>query len=81
MKLIAQILKELGAEEGRAVTLCPGRLAYFRGVTAVLELGEEEVELACGKVKMSAFGQKLCIESFFQGDLILRGNVMGVKVE
>ena len=41
MKLIAQLLKELGAEEGRAVTVCPGRLAYFRGVTAVLELTEE----------------------------------------
>ena len=31
MKLIAQLLKELGAEEGRAVTVCPGTLAYFRG--------------------------------------------------
>ena len=81
MKLIAQLLKELGAEEGRAVTVCPGRLAYFRGVTAVLELTEELAVSSCGKLVLTAEGEGLAVESYFQGDVVLRGNIRRVSIE
>ena len=81
MKLIAQLLKELGAEEGRAVTVCPGRLAYFRGVTAVLELTEELAVFSCGKLVLTAEGEGLAVESYFQGDVVLRGDTRRVSIE
>ncbi len=81
MKLIAQVLRELGAEESRAVTFCPGRLAYFRGVTSVAELSPGRAVFACGKLTLAAEGEGLCVESFFQGDVVLRGNIRRLSVE
>lgn len=81
MKLIAQILKELGAEEGRSVTLCPGKLAYFCGVTAVAELTPERAVFCCGKITVAAEGENLAVESYFHGDVVLRGNILRVSVE
>lgn len=81
MDLIEKIISELGADEAHAVTICPGRLAYFRGVKAVEELTPEKIILVSGKNTVVCEGENLLVREYFQGDIVIKGNVKKVSVE
>ncbi len=81
MNLISQLLEELGADEARAVTVCPGVCAFLRGVKAVAELTPEKIVLACRGGTLTVEGDKLRVAEYFQGDMIIRGSVKRVCFE
>ncbi len=81
MKLVEQIINELGAEGGNSFTVCPGRLAYFKGVKAVEELSSEKVVLVCGRFIVTVDGENLSVGEYFQGDMIINGNIRAVSTE
>ena len=81
MKLVEQIINELGAEGGNSFTFCSGRLAYFKGVKAVEELSSEKVVLVCGRFIVTVDGENLSVGEYFQGDMIINGNIRAVSTE
>lgn len=81
MKIIAEIINELGGDEAHAITLCPGKLAYVRGVRAVEDLTPTKVVLVCGKKVITAEGEGLFAENYFQGDMVIKGDIKRVSVE
>lgn len=81
MELISKIIAVLGGDEAHSVTVCPGRLAYFRGVKGVLEFSSQKIVLSSGKIVLSCEGEGLCVGKYFQGDLVITGNVLRVCVQ
>ena len=81
MKLVEQILNELGAEDRDAFTVCPGKAAYFCNVKAVEELSEEKVVLLCGRRVITAEGAGLSVGEYFCGDMIIKGDIKRLTVE
>lgn len=81
MKLIAEILKELGADEDKAFTVCPGQLAYFKGVKMVGELTDDKIVVVCGKKIITLEGENLFAAEYFQGDMLIKGDIKKVSIE
>lgn len=81
MKLISKIIEELGGDEAHAITLCPGRLAHFRGIKSVAELTPEKIVLLSGKKVLTCEGAGLSVGEYFQGDLTVLGDIKRVSIE
>lgn len=80
MKLIAQIIDELGGEYKNSFTVCPGRLAYFKNVRAVAELSPEAITLSCGCYTVAVSGAGLTVREYYRGDMVVEGDISGIAV-
>lgn len=69
------------AQTRRTPHYLPGRLAYLRGVKAVEELTPEKIILVSGKNTVVCEGENLLAREYFQGDMVIKGNVKKVSVE
>lgn len=81
MKLLQQILAEAGADTARAYTVVPGFGGYFKSVKTVAEYTPERVVLLIGKNRLCVTGSDLVISKFFEGDLLVAGNIRGTEFE
>ena len=81
MKLLDQILSELGADTLKCVTLIPGFGGYFKSIKSVLEYSETCVVLAQKRKKITIEGEKLVLSKYFEDDVLLTGEIKGVKFE
>lgn len=81
MKLVEQILRELGADGLNGITLVPGRCCYLKSVKSVINISEESIILAVGKNRVEISGGELEVGEYFEGDVIIKGDVRAVKVE
>lgn len=81
MKLLQQILREAGADPDRSFTVVPEFGGYFKSVKQVAEYSPDKIVLYVGKRKLTVEGQKLTIDKYFEQDLLIRGDICGVKYE
>lgn len=81
MKLLQQILSEAGADTAKSYTVIPDFGGYFKSVKQVLEYSPEKVILQIGKMRLTVTGKDLAIGKYFEGDLLILGNVEGTSVE
>ena len=81
MKLLEQLLAELGAEALNALTFIPLKACYFKDVRTVLDLSDTSVTLVSGKNKVILKGEGLTVKSYFCGDLFIEGKVRSVEIE
>lgn len=81
MKLLQQILAEAGADTARAYTVVPDFGGYFKSVKAVAEYSPEKVVLRIGKTTLTVTGKNLSIGKYFEGDLLIRGEIGGTSFE
>ncbi len=81
MKLLQQILSELGADLSASVTLVPGSCCYLKGVKTILSFSPELITLSAGKLTLSVGGEDMQVGGYFEGDLLIKGAVREVKVE
>ncbi|MCD8041054.1 MAG: hypothetical protein LUF82_06010 [Clostridia bacterium] len=81
MNLIMQLLAEMGADTSSAITVCPCGYVYIKGVKGVARLSSEGITLICGKNQISVTGTNLAVAEYFQGDIIIKGDVSGVQIE
>ncbi len=81
MKLIKKIIAELGGDEAHAVTVCPGKLAYLRGVKAVDTFTPEKIAVVSGKNLVTVEGRGLAVAEYFEGDMTIEGAVERVCFE
>lgn len=81
MKLLEQILRDMGADLDKSFIIIKDFGGYFKCVKKVEEYSPEKLVLALNKGKLTIVGTKLNIEKYFQQDLLVRGNVSGVNIE
>jgi len=81
MKLLEQILGELGGDTLKAFTDVPDFGGYFRAVKSVAEYSEERIVLLAGKRVITLEGKKLEVGKYFEQDIFIRGVIESVKIE
>lgn len=81
MKLLEQILSELGADTLKSFSVVPGFGGYFRSVKGVAEYSSCRIVLSLKKIKITVEGEDLTLGKYFEQDLLIRGNITGVKID
>ncbi len=82
MRLYEEISKLLDGE-AFALSRClliPLGCGYFQGVKAVGDFSGEKIELYFSSAKLCVEGRDLIIKKYCDGDLILSGKILSVKV-
>lgn len=80
MKLIDEVLKNFGGDTMRSVTLIPGFGAYLKSVKGVSEYSAEKIVLAQRKNTVEVSGKNLRLESYFEEDAVILGEVSKVEI-
>ena len=81
MKLLEQILSELGADTLKSFSIIPDFGGYFRSIKGVVEYSSEKVVLALKKNKITVTGENLTLGKYFEEDLLIKGKVKGVQID
>lgn len=81
MKLLEQILFELGGDTLRAFTVVPDFGGYFRSVKSVAEYSPEKIILNQKKARLCVEGENLEISKYFEQDIFIKGKISGVKID
>lgn len=81
MKLLEQILNELGADDLKSFTIVPTFGGYFRSVKTIVSYSAEKTVLLIGKNTVAIEGDNLEVGSYFEQDIFIKGNIKAVKVE
>ncbi len=81
MKLIGQILNELGADGLNGIVLYPGACCYVKSVKSVSDFSPKKIVLRAGGKSVSIEGENMQIGEYFEGDILIKGGVMAVRIE
>lgn len=81
MKLLEQILGELGADTLKSFTVVPSFGGYFRSIKGVSEYSDEKVVLNGKKFTLTLEGEKLEVGSYFQEDIFIKGDIKVIKID
>lgn len=81
MKLLEQILSELGADTLKSFSIVPDFGGYFRSVKGVVEYSSERIVLALKKNKITVVGESLTLGKYFEEDLLIKGKISGVEID
>ena len=81
MKLLDQILSELGADTLKSFSIIPDFGGYFRSVKGVAEYSSEKVVLTLKKNRITVLGENLTLGKYFEEDLLIKGKIAGVQID
>lgn len=81
MKLLEQILCELGADTLKSFSIVPEFGGYFRSIKGVAEYSSERVVLVLKKNKITVVGEGLTLGKYFEEDLLIKGKIVGVQID
>ena len=81
MKLLEQILSELGADTLKSFSIVPDFGGYFRSIKGVVEYSPSKIVLALKKNKITIEGENLNLGKYFEEDLLIKGKISGVKID
>ncbi len=81
MKLLEQLLAEYGADVTKSITLVPGFCCFICGVKTITSFSPENITVAAGKLKVTVLGAGMEVGSYFEGDLMVKGDVRGITID
>ena len=81
MKLLEQILSELGADTLKSFSIIPDFGGYFRSVKGVAEYSSERIVLSLKKNRITITGENLTLGKYFEEDLLIKGKLKGVQID
>lgn len=81
MKLLEQILGELGADTIRSFSVVPSFGGYFRSVKAIAEYSPQKIVLLQKKNSVTLEGNKLEVGKYFEEDVFIKGEIKVISVE
>ena len=81
MKLLNQILNELGADTMKSLAVVPGFGGYFQGVKGVAEFSATRIELEISKGRIILEGEGFKVGEYFEGDIFIKGKIGVIKIE
>ena len=81
VKLLEQILSELGADTLKSFSVVPDFGGYFRSIKGVSEYSSVKVVLSLKKNRITVEGENLTLGKYFEEDLLIKGKITGVKID
>ena len=81
MKLLEQILSELGADSLKSFSIVPDFGGYFRSVKGVSEYSPEKIVLSLRKNFITVEGENLSLGKYFEEDIFIKGNIKVITVD
>ena len=81
MKLLQQILSELGADTRKSMTVVPDFGGYFQGVKGIAQFTPTMIVLELNKGSITLEGEGLKVGEYFEGDIFIKGRIGVVKIE
>ena len=81
MKLLEQILSELGADTLKSFSIIPDFGGYFRSVKGVAEYSSEKIVLSLKKNRITITGENLTLGKYFEEDLLIKGKLKVVQID
>ena len=81
MKLLEQILSELGADTLKSFTVVPKFGGYFRSIKTIAEYTSEKIILLQKKLTVTVEGEGLEVGEYFEQDVFIKGSIKSVNVE
>lgn len=81
MKLLEQILGELGADTLKAFTVVPSFGAYFRSVRAIGAYSPAKIILLIRRMTVTVEGENLEVGKYFEEDVFIRGSIKEIHIE
>ena len=81
MKLLEQILNELGGDTLKSFSVVPSFGGYFRSIKSVGEYSPEKIVLLQKKNTIILEGEKLEVGKYFEEDLFIKGDIRVITVE
>ena len=81
MKLLEQIMEELGGDTLKSFSVVPSFGGYFRSIKSVAEYSSEKIVLLQRKTSIVLEGEKLEVGKYFEEDIFIRGNIKVITVE
>lgn len=81
MKLLKQILDELGADDYKAFTIIPDFGGYFKCVRSINEYTPEKIVLVLKKTALTLEGEHLSIDKYFEQDIFIKGDIKVIKID
>lgn len=81
MKLLEQILSELGADNLKSFTVIPSFGGYFRSVKSIAEYSSEKIVLLQKGKAITLQGEKLDVGKYFEEDIFIKGDIKVINVE
>lgn len=81
MKILEQILEELGADTLKSFSVVPAFGGYFRSVKSIAEYTPERIVLAQKKSAIVLTGTGLEVAKYFEEDAFIKGDIKGISIE
>ncbi len=80
MRLLGEIFEKIDEEGFSRCTLLLGGAAYLEGVKTVGDFSPEKIVVFFKKYALEIEGQDLFIRKYVDGDLLLNGKVLSLRV-
>lgn len=81
MKLLEQILEELGGDTLKAFSIVPSFGGYFRSIKSVAGYSPEKIILLQRKRTLVLEGENLEVGKYFEEDIFIKGDIKVITVE
>jgi len=81
MKLLEQVMEELGGDTLKSFSVVPSFGGYFRSVKGIAEYTPEKIILLQKKNSIILEGENLEVGKYFEQDVFIKGNIRVITVE
>ena len=81
MKLLEQIMQELGGDTLKAFTVVPRFGGYFRSIKSIAEYSPQKIVLRLKKFDITLSGEDMQVEKYFEEDIFIKGNIEGIQID
>lgn len=81
MKLLEQILEELGGDTLKSFSIVPAFGGYFRSIKSIAEYSPEKIILLQKKIAITLQGENLEVGKYFEEDIFIKGDIKAVNID
>ena len=81
MKLLEQIIGELGGDTLKSFTVVPSFGGYFRSIKSIAEYSDVKIVLLQKKSVITVEGSGREGGKYFEEDVFIKGSITGVAIE
>ena len=81
MKLLEQIMEELGGDTLKAFTVVPRFGGYFRSIKSIAEYTPQKIVLRLKKFDITLTGEEMQVGKYFEEDIFIKGNIKDVQID
>lgn len=81
MKLLEQIMEELGGDTSKSFTIVPRFGGYFRSIKSISEYTPQKIVLKLKKFDLTLTGEDMQVGKYFEEDLFIKGDIKGIQID